>query len=233
MEETYLLTYPSQFGMGSDTDKHLLTGTFDDEVFCDSGDMEEVVNDVIRKRLNACTTYSRDNDLQKVGPLSHKTIVLENQIFVIYNQFGYRRDVIAGRATFHKYQLGEDEYASFEMQRVLENHFFLNSYEDELFSAQGRLERSLESLGKQRRQGDKRLADWIAEDRETIRKLQEEVAWKDDYREHIYNKQREGDEDSWFVWRGEEDLDVEYLFADRVREGNNLATALLNVFGYD
>lgn len=180
MEETYLLTYPSQFGMGSDTDKHLvtetnlkrlirmevekyksgsdrysnrLTGTFDDEVFCDSGDMEEVVNDVIRKRLNACTTYSRDNDLQKVGPLSHKTIVLENQIFVIYNQFGYRRDVIAGRATFHKYQLGEDEYASFEMQRVLENHFFLNSYEDELFSAQGRLERSLESLGNKEGRG--------------------------------------------------------------------------------
>lgn len=28
-------------------------------------------------------------------------------------------------------------------------------------------------------------------------------------------------------------MDVEYLFADRVREGNNLATALLNVFGYD
>ena len=86
----YILHYPSLFGMGSNTDTMLIsdedvryiirnevrrknegdrrlcdrfTGTWNGEKFCDSNDMSEIEEDVIRKRMSACSTYAGVNDL--------------------------------------------------------------------------------------------------------------------------------------------------------------------------
>lgn len=90
MEKYYIFRYYSNWGMGSDSETALLseehlrriielelirkesgsdryddrmTGTWSDEVFCDSKDKEEVIADVIKKRLNTCSTYAGVNDL--------------------------------------------------------------------------------------------------------------------------------------------------------------------------
>ena len=167
----YILHYPSLYGMGSDTDVMLisdesiryiirnevrrknngdhpfceiLTGTWNGEKFCDSSDMSEVEEDVIRKRMNTCSTYAGVNDLIELPadiPLTITEQKEENRIFHIWNQYmTCFNDIIAGETVFTRFFLDFTEYedfaglhkgkiyefVSFDMKRVLRNPYFLN-----------------------------------------------------------------------------------------------------------
>lgn len=169
LDQYYLFQYYSVWGMGTNTDTALLseanlrriielelqkkrsgemrfddrmTGTWTDEVFCDSSDMEEVIADVIRKRLNTCSTYARVNDLVKFPgetPVETSTEHMDQVIFRLCNQFDFRRDVIAGKAQFfrHIVDLGDEfekyglsdrfvDFVSYDMEKVTENHYDYN-----------------------------------------------------------------------------------------------------------
>ena len=89
-EKYFIMHYPSSWGMGTNADMRLVsdkdirrlirieldksksrqddrfTGTWNDEVFCDSKDTEEIVEDVLHKRLTTCSTYAGVNDLVPV-----------------------------------------------------------------------------------------------------------------------------------------------------------------------
>lgn len=170
----YILHYPSLFGMGSNTDTMLITdedvryiirnevrrknegdrrfcdrftGTWNGETFCDSSDMAEVEEDVIRKRMNSCSTYAGVNDLIELPADMPLTIIEqkeENRIFHIWNQrMDCFNDIIAGETVFFRHFLelpkGEDfaglhegeihEFVSFDMKRVLRNPYFMNHIE--------------------------------------------------------------------------------------------------------
>lgn len=167
----YILHYPSLFGMGSNTDTMLIsdedvryiirnevrrknkgdcwfcdrfTGTWNGEKFCDSNNMSEIEEDVIRKRMSACSTYAGVNDLIELPgelPLTSVAQKEENRIFHIWNQrMDCFNDIIAGETLFFRHFLelpkGEDfaglhegeihEFVSFEMKRVLRNSYFMN-----------------------------------------------------------------------------------------------------------
>ena len=82
------------------------TGTWVDEVFCDSSDIEEVMEDIIHKRLSTCSTYANVNDLVLVPddvPIFKEDIEMRNTIFRVCNQFGCIYDVIVGEAVFKRY----------------------------------------------------------------------------------------------------------------------------------
>ena len=102
-EKYYILHYPSSWGMGTNTDIRLVsdcdirrliraeldkkmknnrfddrfTGTWNEEKFCDSDDIEEVVEDVIYKRLNTNSTYAPANDL----------VIVPNSVPIIRTDF--------------------------------------------------------------------------------------------------------------------------------------------------
>ena len=128
-EKYYILHYPSSWGMGTNTDIRLVsdcdirrliraeldkkmknnrfddrfTGTWNEEKFCDSDDIEEVVEDVIYKRLNTNSTYAPANDLVIVPnsvPIIRTDFEIKNTIFRICNQFDCVTDVIAGEGIF-------------------------------------------------------------------------------------------------------------------------------------
>jgi len=128
-EKYYILHYPSSLGMGTNTDIRLVsdcdirrliraeldkkmknnrfddrfTGTWNEEKFCDSDDIEEVVEDVIYKRLNTNSTYAPANDLVIVPnsvPIIRTDFEIKNTIFRICNQFDCVTDVIAGEGIF-------------------------------------------------------------------------------------------------------------------------------------
>lgn len=170
-EKMYVITYWSPWGMGSDTEVGLITGsnlcelilmetekyvkqperadsrfsgTCEGETFCDSADPEERVNDVIRKRLNTCTTYARQNDLIELPDsvnITSSKLKLDNTIVRVFNQFGYARDIIFGEGEFTLYSLdlehdffrandilstshedGWMRYAEYSLKNVAENH---------------------------------------------------------------------------------------------------------------
>ena len=133
-EKMYLITYWSQWGMGSDTEFGLITesnlrelilmetekyekhdradsrfsGTCEGETFCDSKDPEERVNDVIAKRLGTCTTYAGQNDLIELPDsvnITSSKLKLDNTIVRLFNQFGFGRDIIFGEGEFTMYSL--------------------------------------------------------------------------------------------------------------------------------
>ncbi|MBR1598421.1 MAG: hypothetical protein IJ661_05810 [Lachnospiraceae bacterium] len=167
MERYYIFRYYSNWGMGSDSETALLseeylrriielelikkesgsdryddrmTGTWSDEVFCDSKDKDEVIADVIKKRLNTCSTYAGVNDLIALSEdmvIETRKEALEKVIFRLFNQFGFRRDVIAGCADFkHNIVDFNDEYeryginmryvdfVSYSMKNAAENPYF-------------------------------------------------------------------------------------------------------------
>ncbi len=141
MDTLYIARTWSDFGMGSDSDENLVTeenlrriiksevekyrsgsrfcsrmytGTVGDEVFCDSEDINEVIEDVIGKRLSSCSTYSRSKDLIKLPsdlPIHKKQEHYDNTIFRVFNEWGFKRDVIAGEADFTRYFLDLRDYA--------------------------------------------------------------------------------------------------------------------------
>jgi len=89
------------------------TGTWVNEVFCDSSDIEEVMEDIIQKRLNTCSTYAGVNDLTVVPegvPIFKEDIVMKNTIFRVCNQFGCIYDVIVGEVVFKRYIVDLREY---------------------------------------------------------------------------------------------------------------------------
>ena len=89
------------------------TGTWVNEVFCDSSDIEEVMEDIIQKRLNTCSTYAGVNDLTVVPegvPIFKEAIVMKNTIFRVCNQFGCIYDVIVGEVVFKRYIVDLREY---------------------------------------------------------------------------------------------------------------------------
>ncbi|MCR5509983.1 MAG: hypothetical protein K6F54_03415 [Lachnospiraceae bacterium] len=134
-EKYYLITYPSSWGMGSNYDTGLITetnlreliihetdryragdrfaddrfsGTWNEEVFCDSDDPEEVIADVINKRLNTISTYAGHNDLILLPesiPVKVSDMKLENTIVRLTNQFGSGRDIIFGEGHFTLYSV--------------------------------------------------------------------------------------------------------------------------------
>lgn len=128
------------------------TGTWVNEVFCDSGDIEEVMEDIIQKRLNTCTTYSGVNDLTVIPesvPIFKEDIEMKNTIFRVCNQFGCIYDVIVGEVIFRRYIVNLREYGDlgylkggccydfvgYNMKRVLtacdeDRDSFIESHED-------------------------------------------------------------------------------------------------------
>lgn len=167
MKKFYRFEYWSIWGMGSNSDTALLTeknlrkiielelekkntgdwlgfddrmtGTCMGEVFCDSADMEEVIQDVIHKRLTTCTTYAGVNDLIELPShilIDEKEEKMKNTIFRLFNQYGFKRDIIVGETTFRRYlvDFGDEferyqfrgrynEFVSYDMRNVMENHY--------------------------------------------------------------------------------------------------------------
>ena len=129
-EKYFIMHYPSSWGMGTNADMRLVsdkdirrlirieldksksrqddrfTGTWNDEVFCDSKDTEEIVEDVLHKRLTTCSTYAGVNDLVPVPediPVLIDTMTVKDTIYRICNQFLCVGDVIIGEGTFKRY----------------------------------------------------------------------------------------------------------------------------------
>ena len=133
-EKYYIMHYPSFYGMGSNTDFSLVkesnlrriieleinkknlgesyserfTGTWNDEKFCADSNIDNVIDDVITKRLTTCSTYADVNDLVEL-PDSVAVIVseesYENIIFRLCNFFGCVTDIIVGKAIFWRYKV--------------------------------------------------------------------------------------------------------------------------------
>ncbi len=166
----YLMQYPSNWGMGSNVDIRLVeeqdlrllirlelekrrlgeqhyddryTGTWSDEKLPETDDMEVLIDDVIRKRMSKCSTYSHITDLIELPedvPIVVRTEHMENRIFRIMNQFSCGHDVIVGDATFTRYQIDMRchetignlvqgvcyEFTAFDFKRVLMN-FLMSS----------------------------------------------------------------------------------------------------------
>lgn len=112
------------------------TGTWNEEKFCDSNDIEEVVEDVIQKRLNTSSTYAPAKDLVLVPdgvPVIRKEEKVKDTIFRVCNQFDCVTDVIVGEGIFRRYildlrtvdKLGDLEggrcydFLGYELKRVL------------------------------------------------------------------------------------------------------------------
>lgn len=212
----YILHYPSLFGMGSNTDNMLIsdkdvryiirnevrrknegdrrfcdrfTGTWNGETFCDSNDMAEVEEDVIRKRMNSCSTYAGVNDLIELPADMPLTIIEqkeENRIFHIWNQrMDCFNDIIAGETVFFRHFLelpkGEDfaglhegeihEFVSFDMKRVLRNSYFMNEIDTVLETEKTRYLRFQSKVNGTYKVGeDKYLDDLIDLDDEVLYK---------------------------------------------------------------
>ena len=84
------------------------TGTWNGEKFCDSSDIEEIVEDVIQKRLSTKSTYAPSNDLVLVpddAPVIKTEKIFQNTIFRVCNQYGCITDVIVGESIFRRYIL--------------------------------------------------------------------------------------------------------------------------------
>lgn len=84
------------------------TGTWNGEKFCGSDDIEEVVEDVIQKRLSTKSTYAPSKDLVLVPddiPVIMTEKSFQNTIFRVHNQFGCVTDIIVGEGVFRRYIL--------------------------------------------------------------------------------------------------------------------------------
>lgn len=84
------------------------TGTWNGEKFCDSTDIEEIVGDVMQKRLSTSSTYAPANDLVPVPdgvPVISSEHSFTERIFRVCNQFECVTDVIVGEGIFRRYIL--------------------------------------------------------------------------------------------------------------------------------
>ena len=165
IEKYYIVHYPSNWGMGSSTDESLVTGTnlkrlianelnrknhgerhdsrftgtWNGEEYLESDNMEAIIDDVIQKRLNTCSTYSGLPDLIEIPndvPVVEMKETMKQKIFRICNQWGFVRDIIVGEAYLTRYRidltnytgnLGLEngkcyEFVEYDLKHVAENH---------------------------------------------------------------------------------------------------------------
>ena len=230
-EKMYILHYPSNFGMGSNTDEMLLsdsdlrriiryeiekrkrasdnnierdsdrlTGTWNDEKFCDSADIKEIEEDVIAKRLSKCTTYAGVNDLIPIPedvPIEATSTVMYDKIFHIFPDF----DVIAGETLFTRYFIdltqSDDigrveggkwhEFLSFKTKRVLVNTYFddikylLKSERDRCYQFKQRAEGTYVKP-----ENKTYIADLIDIDVEKEYRISKPITTPNTYSEHFY-----------------------------------------------
>ncbi len=229
-EKYYILHYPSSLGMGTNTDIRLVsdcdirrliraeldkkmknnrfddrfTGTWNEEKFCDSDDIEEVVEDVIYKRLNTNSTYAPANDLVIVPnsvPIIRTDFEIKNTIFRICNQFDCVTDVIAGEGIFRRYILDLQkceklgilegghcyDFLGYDMKRVLTTGLW-----SDCSTLVKQYERKLEWLGKEKssamkidEQYKKYLSESIKEAHEALEKFANITPMKDEYNDFI------------------------------------------------
>ena len=164
-EKYYIIHYPAAWGMGSNTDISLVTetnlrkiialevekvkcdkrcrdriiGAWNEENMLDVEDADKIIDDVICKHLNTCTTYSGLPDLIELPqnvPIKVICEKVEKTIFQISNQWGFVRDIIAGEAYLTRYRVdlrnfrgnvGVEnghcyEFVEYELKNVVENH---------------------------------------------------------------------------------------------------------------
>ena len=84
------------------------TGTWNEEKFCESDDTEEVVENVLKKRLSTKSTYAPSKDLVLVPddvPVIKTDKRFRDTIFRVCNQYGCITDVIVGEGVFRRYIL--------------------------------------------------------------------------------------------------------------------------------
>lgn len=98
-EKYYIVSYPSKFGMGSDTDIALVS----------ESNLHRIMSEEeIREKLSSSTTYSRCNDLVELPkdyPMVIREEVYRNTIFRVFNQFGFKRDILVGEGIFTRHFL--------------------------------------------------------------------------------------------------------------------------------
>lgn len=243
-EKYYILHYPSSWGMGSNVDVSLVTetnlrkiiaheltkrkrgelydsrftGTWNNELQLQSNNIEEVIDDVIEKRLNTCSTYARFHDLIEIPddiPVTVVTEEMDNTIFRLCNQWLYERDIIVGKAYLTRYRIdltaytGElglengrcHEFIEYDLKKVAENHFF--------HSTDGVIAMLDNSLGRIKDKLDGKKPDYeghyiddicpeigteewynqrIREAQATIEKFSDMPEIKDEYVKHIYRQ---------------------------------------------
>lgn len=140
-ENCYIMYYPGNWGMGSDTECYFITetdlkrlitmelkkmkdgksyserlaGTWIGEN-CMKDSLEETISCVINKRLNTKSTYAGYNDLIQIPSdvkITKKEDIMDKKIFRIFNQFGYERDVIARKTKFIRYYVDLTSHKGF------------------------------------------------------------------------------------------------------------------------
>ena len=235
MGKLYLLHYPAFTGMGSDVDEFLiteenlrkiiekqidnkkngrafderLTGTWNDEKFCKSPDLEKQIENVIQKRLLICSTYAEVPDLIELPSDIEIKVVeesLNKRIFRLFNQFGFKRDIIVGTANFKRIvvDFGESyknyglknpiaEFDSYNLQNVVENHFDYTDYTKLIEVERNKLQRVKEVNDNKLHKGiftEKQRRAWNREMKHeayaTLEKFKRKPKGKDTYLWHIY-----------------------------------------------
>ena len=182
----YLLFLSSYSGMGSNTDMVFvddenlrriirlevhkmkagkaycmrMTGTWNDEVFCDSRDSIEIEEDVIKKRMTTCSTYHGVNDLVLLPDsieVEKREEIFSNTIFKVLCQDCVNSEVAVGKSIFTRYiiKLNEIarqirvqdytyyEFTSWQLENVLES-YYLESIDTKLLWARDMQERAEE-----------------------------------------------------------------------------------------
>ncbi len=187
----YILTQPSCFGMGSDSDYSLVT----------EENLHKIMSEEeIERGLKECSTYDEVPDLIALPndiPVTIEDMHMENVIFRVHNQWWYERDIIVGDASFTRYfvdlsdydgDLGRwfrektvYEFTSFDFNRAIENHFFLFYKAEDLVQAE---RDKIERFSSREHPN----MDVIRESEETIKRFENLPKLKDEYYEHFYHQ---------------------------------------------
>ncbi len=243
-EKYYILHYPSSWGMGSNVDVSLVTGTnlrrvianeltrqekgerydsrftgtWNSELQLQSDNIEEIIDDVIEKRLNTCSTYAGVHDLIEIPDDIPVTVVAEemdNAIFRLCNQWCYVRDIIVGKTYLTRYridltaytgELGLEngscyEFVEYHLKKVAENHFS-HSTDEIMAMTDNKLVRIKDKLAGKKPDYEGHYIDdiypeigtkeWynqlIVEALATIEKFSHMQEVKDEYVKHIYRQ---------------------------------------------
>ena len=244
IDKYYIVHYPSTWGMGSNTDIGLVTeanlrkiialeiekansgrkhserftGTWNNEKMLESDDIERIIDDVIYKRLNTCTTYSGLPDLIELPnciPIMVLYEKLEDTIFRVSNQWGFIRDIIAGEAYLTRYRVDLSgftekvglnngpcyEFVEYDLKNVAENHHcdtvesMLEMMKDKVARMESKLKNKPNDY-----QGhyiddlfpDMYTPEWyikeISDTNESIKKFENLSNMVDEYTQHIYKQ---------------------------------------------